>query len=191
MTIHKRKNNEPQDDHVPSIDNYIGGKFVPTEEYMPVVDPSTNTEIAKVALSNAQHVEDAVGAASKAFLEWSRLTIKARAQIMLQFHALIRQHADELAHLIVKENGKNYTEAMADIAKGNETVEWACSLPQLAQGKSLQVSTQVTCVDRRDPLGVVVSIVPFNFPFMVPMVSNTMLSLTVHHILYTVTYSTP
>ena len=60
MTIHKRKHNEPQDDHVPSIDNYIGGKFVPTEQYMPVLDPSTNTEIAKVALSNAQHVQDAV-----------------------------------------------------------------------------------------------------------------------------------
>ena len=55
------------------------------------------------------------------------------------------------------------------VAKGNETVEYACSLPQLVQGRSLQVSSQVTCVDRRDPLGVVASIVPFNFPFMVPM----------------------
>ena len=63
-----------------------------------------------------------------------------------------------------EENGKNYTEAMADVAKGNETVEYACSLPQLAQGNSLKVSGQVTCVDRRDALGVVASIVPFNFP---------------------------
>jgi acyl-CoA reductase-like NAD-dependent aldehyde dehydrogenase len=55
------------------------------------------------------------------------------------------------------------------VAKGNETVEYACSLPQLAQGNSLKVSGAVTCVDRRDPLGVVASIVPFNFPFMVPM----------------------
>ena len=55
------------------------------------------------------------------------------------------------------------------VAKGNETVEYACSLPQLAQGRSLQVSGEVTCIDRRDPLGVVASIVPFNFPFMVPM----------------------
>lgn len=59
--------------------------------------------------------------------------------------------------------------ALADVAKGNETVEYAASLPQLAQGKNLRVSSQVTCQDRRDPLGVVASIVPFNFPFMVPM----------------------
>ena len=61
------------------------------------------------------------------------------------------------------------TAALADVAKGNETVEYACSLPQLAQGKTLKVSTQVTCSDHRTPLGIVASIVPFNFPFMVPM----------------------
>jgi len=82
---------------------------------------------------------------------------------------MIREHVNELAELIVQENGKNMTEALADIAKGNETVEYACSLPQLAQGRVLQVSSQVFCQDRRVPLGVVASIVPFNFPFMVPM----------------------
>lgn len=59
--------------------------------------------------------------------------------------------------------------ALADVAKGNETVEYACSLPQLAKGNSLKVSGQVHCEDRREPLGVIASIVPFNFPFMVPM----------------------
>ena len=122
---------------------------------------------------------------------------------MMKFHALVRENAQELAELIVLENGKNITEALADgknccqsmfsferslvkdsfsnvvlwnlfilfytVAKGNETVEYACSLPQLAQGQSLKVSSAVTCVDRRDALGVVASIVPFNFPFMVPM----------------------
>ena len=87
---------------------------------------------------------------------------------MLAFHSLIKAHATELAELIVAENGKNMTEALADVAKGNETVEYACALPQLMQGKIDTVSTDVTCRDRRDPLGVVVSIVPFNFPFMVP-----------------------
>ena len=96
------------------------------------------------------------------------MTVKSRASIMLKFHSLIRQNATELANLIVLENGKNITEALADVAKGNETVEYACSLPQLMQGKVDRVSSQVTCQDRRDPLGVVVSIVPFNFPFMVP-----------------------
>ena len=66
----------------------------------------------------------------------------------------------------MQENGKNFTEALADVAKGNETVEYACSMPQLCQGKTLRVSSAVTCEDRRDALGVVASIVPFNFPFM-------------------------
>lgn len=67
------------------------------------------------------------------------------------------------------ENGKNKMEALASVLKGNETVEYACSLPQLAQGKTLQVSRGITCHETRDPLGVVASIVPFNFPIMVPM----------------------
>ena len=121
------------------------------------------------AMSDGQDVKKAVASASVAFESWSNLTIKTRAGIMMKFHSLVQKHADELAKLIVLENGKNYTEALADVAKGNETVEYACSLPQLAQGKTLEVSRGVMCQDRRDPLGVVACIVPFNFPFMVPM----------------------
>lgn len=117
----------------------------------------------------AEDVNNAVEAARKAFPKWSSLTIKARASYMLKFHALVQAHAKELAELIVLENGKNIVEAFADVAKGNETVEWACSLPQVAQGNVLRVSSEVTCEDRRTPLGVVASIVPFNFPLMVPM----------------------
>jgi malonate-semialdehyde dehydrogenase (acetylating)/methylmalonate-semialdehyde dehydrogenase len=80
--------------------------------------------------------------------------------MLLQFHALVASHASELALLIVRENGKNMTEALADVAKGNETVEYACSLPQLAAGNVLQVSSGgVSCADERRPLGVVASIV--------------------------------
>ena len=71
--------------------------------------------------------------------------------------------------LVVLENGKNRTEALASIVKGNETVEYACSLPQVVQGRTLQVSRGITCQEVRDPLGVVACIVPFNFPIMVPM----------------------
>jgi malonate-semialdehyde dehydrogenase (acetylating)/methylmalonate-semialdehyde dehydrogenase len=154
-----------------NVDNYIGGKFVPplTGEYLPVQNPTDESSIGMVALSTTQDVDLAVAAAEQAFPSWSKLTTKARAAIMLKFHALVREHAQELAELIVLENGKNITEALADVAKGNETVEYACSLPALATGRILRVSSQVNCEDRRVPLGVVASIVPFNFPFMVPM----------------------
>ena len=148
------------------VDNYINGSFhaPSTSEYLDVINPADDSVIGKVGVSNAADVAQAVDAASDAFQSWSKLTMKARATIMLKFHALIREHAQELATLIVAENGKNMTEALADVAKGNETVEYACSLPQLAQGRTLQVSGQVYCQDRRMPLGVVASIVPFNFP---------------------------
>jgi len=88
---------------------------------------------------------------------------------MLKFHSLLVEKSDELAALIVRENGKNIAEARAEVAKGLETVEYACSLPQVCQGKILQVSSAVRCEDRREPLGVVACVVPFNFPMMVPM----------------------
>lgn len=129
----------------------------------------------------------------QAFPGWSDLTTKSRAAIMLRFHALLMAHTDELADIVVAENGKNKAEAIASVAKGAETVEWACSMPQLAQvmgvfhpvsqslsqwdgvrcnrisyirkqGRILQVSRGVTCFDHREPLGIVASIVPFNFP---------------------------
>jgi len=148
------------------VDNYFNGAFHPpsTGEYLDVINPADDSILAKVAISNETDVNKVVDAASNALEHWSSMTIKARAAIMLKFHALMRENAQELAELIVAENGKNITEALADVAKGNETVEYACSLPQLAQGRTLKVSGQVFCEDRREPLGVIASIVPFNFP---------------------------
>lgn len=138
------------------VDNYIAGRFVPpiTKEYVPVINPADSQVIGNVGISTAQDVEMAVEAAQAAFPAWSAMTIKQRTTIMMKFYSLVQENSQELAEMIVKENGKNITEALADVAKGNETVEWACSLPQLAPGRTLRVSGQVSCMDRRDPLGV-------------------------------------
>jgi len=82
---------------------------------------------------------------------------------------LLEDHADELAAIVTAESGKNRSESLASIAKGNETVEYACGLPSLVQCKKEEVSRGVHCEDQRDPVGIVASIVPFNFPIMVPM----------------------
>lgn len=176
---HHNDNNDNTNGHhakklktIPCIDNYFGGKHVPPSngEYIDVTNPATGEVIALVAASSSPtDVEKAIQSAHHAFREWSGLTLKARAAVMLKFHSLIREHTEELAACIVQENGKNITEAIADVAKANETVEYACSLPQLATGRTLAVSSGgVTCRDQRVPLGIVVSIVPFNFPLMVP-----------------------
>jgi len=108
--------------------------------------------------------------AQKAFEKWGlEATPKTRAAVMIKAHQLLSEHATELTEIIMKEHGKNRPEAMAEIAKGLETLEYAMSLPQLVSGKIQEVSRGVYCQDRRDALGVVVSIVPFNFPCMVPM----------------------
>lgn len=151
------------------LQNFIGGSLVPATatSSVDVVNPATQEVICQVPLSTAVDVDTAVAAGRVAFEEWSSVTIKQRAAIMFRFHSLVDQHSEELARLIVRENGKNYVEALADVAKGNETAEWATSLPQLSAGKVLQVSGGITCQEVRNPLGVVAAIVPFNFPAMV------------------------
>eukprot|EP01065_Artemidia_motanka_P048802 TRINITY_DN795_c0_g1_i1.p2 TRINITY_DN795_c0_g1~~TRINITY_DN795_c0_g1_i1.p2 ORF type:complete len:511 (+),score=224.95 TRINITY_DN795_c0_g1_i1:61-1533(+) len=154
------------------VENWIAGEFVApsTGKYMDVTSPADDKVIAQVAVSGAADVDKAVQAAKKAFPEWSTTyTIKRRALCLLKLHELIVEHEEELAQMVVKEHGKCISEARASVAKGNETVEYACSLPQLAQGKILEVSRGVTCQDSKEPLGVVACIVPFNFPLMVPM----------------------
>lgn len=154
-----------------TIDNFIAGATaVPVAgQYIDVESPSDSSVIAQVAMSSTADVEAAVEAGREAFKTWSKFTVKKRASIMFRFHELVIAHADELADLVVLESGKNKAEALAEVAKGNETVEWACSIPQLSKGGYLEVSGGITCREITEPLGVVASIAPFNFPFMVPM----------------------
>lgn len=136
--------------------------------FLPVVSPHDGSIISQVPLSDAACCDAAVNAAQCAFAKWSSRTFKDRAQYLLRFYNILTLHIDELAEIIVLEHGKNKEEAVASVKKGLETLEYAISLPQLVQGRVLEVSRGVRCEDRRDPLGVVVSIVPFNFPIMVP-----------------------
>jgi malonate-semialdehyde dehydrogenase (acetylating) / methylmalonate-semialdehyde dehydrogenase len=155
------------------VDSYINGSFVPPTPgtmYMGIQNPATGEDVGMVCMSDQGTVDQAVRAAQAAHANWAQnFTMKARAAIMLKFHALVQANAEMLAESIVRENGKNITEAMADVAKGAETIEYAACIPNSVTGKKMKVSSDVYCEDHRQSLGVVVSIVPFNFPFMVPM----------------------
>jgi acyl-CoA reductase-like NAD-dependent aldehyde dehydrogenase len=155
--------------------NFYGGIAQPPLDpsnckYLDVTTPHTGQIIAQVPMSGKADVAAAVQAASQAFSQtWSTKTVKSRAQILLRFHSLVSEtYVKELCDLIVEEHGKTKAEAMAEIAKGLETLEFAISAPQLLAGRQMDVSRGVNCRDDRLPLGVVASIVPFNFPFMVP-----------------------
>eukprot|EP01083_Nonionella_stella_P081857 225722_1 len=151
-------------------DNFINGKFVPpsTNEYMDVVSPVTKKVIGKVAISGPEDVNRAVEAAQRAYETWGALTVKRRAAHLIKLHHLIGENSEKIAEIIMNEHGKNKLEALGSVAKGNETVEYAMSLPQLIAGRVLEVSGGVECKEIREPLGVCASVVPFNFPAMVP-----------------------
>ena len=137
------------------LKNFIDGLFIESSgtTSVPVVNPASGDTLALVPLSTAADVDSAVNAGLIAFKSWSSLTVKQRAAIMLKFYALVDKHSDELTQIIVSENGKNVTEAMADVAKGNETVEWSCGMPQIYAGRILEVSRGIECCEKRGPLG--------------------------------------
>ncbi len=153
-----------------TVRNYCNGRFVPSDsgDFLPVINPGIGAQIARVPLSGAAQVDEAVGSARAAFAGWSGMPIKERAQILYRYRALLEEHSLALAQLVHEENGKTPSEAMAEIEKSIEVTEFACSMPQLATGEILEVSRGVECRIDRYPVGVVASITPFNFPNMVP-----------------------
>jgi malonate-semialdehyde dehydrogenase (acetylating) / methylmalonate-semialdehyde dehydrogenase len=154
----------------PPVQNYINGRFVDanTSRLLNVVSPLDGKQLSKVPMSTAADLNYAVAAAKDAFSKWSKTPIKERVQVFFRYKFLIEQNLQELAQLVHQENGKTMDEAIAEIEKCIELTEFACSLPQLITGEVLEVSKGVECRTEHVPLGVVASIVPFNFPSMVP-----------------------
>ena len=154
-----------------AIQNYVGGNFVNsiTNKSMDVVSPLDGNHLSTVPLSSSKDLDDAVAAAKKAFPAWSKTPIKERVQVFFLYKTLLEKHLKELAELCSEENGKTYSESVAEIEKCIELTEFATSLPQLVTGEVLEVSRGVECRTEHVALGVVASIVPFNFPSMVPM----------------------
>jgi malonate-semialdehyde dehydrogenase (acetylating)/methylmalonate-semialdehyde dehydrogenase len=152
-----------------TVRNFIGGRFTPSSaELLDVLNPSDGSLLSRVPLSGAAEVDSAVRSAAGAFPDWATTPIKERVQVLYRYRALLERNAAELAALITEEHGKVRSEAEAEVAKAIELTEFACSLPQLVTGEVLEVSRGIECRVDSCPLGVVASIVPFNFPSMVP-----------------------
>ncbi len=154
----------------PLIQNYISGEFTSasSEKTMDVISPIDGMLLSKVPLSSAADLNTAVAVAKKAFPGWSKTPIKERVQVFFRYKTLLEKNLKELAELCSEENGKTYGESVAEIEKCIELTEFATSLPQLVTGEILEVSRGVECKTEHVALGVVASIVPFNFPAMVP-----------------------
>ncbi|HST89400.1 MAG TPA: CoA-acylating methylmalonate-semialdehyde dehydrogenase [Ktedonobacterales bacterium] len=138
-------------------------------ETEPVYDPATGAVIAHVPLGNAADVDAAVAAARAAFPAWQATPVVERTRILFHYHTLLEAHFDELARLVVRENGKTLEDARGEVRRGIEMVEYACGAPTLLMGETVRdVSRGIDCESIRYPLGVIAGITPFNFPMMVP-----------------------
>jgi malonate-semialdehyde dehydrogenase (acetylating) / methylmalonate-semialdehyde dehydrogenase len=157
---------------VKTIQHWIDGKTAEgtSGRFGIVTNPATGQQTAQVALADANEVDAAVSAASKAYAEWSVSSLARRTQALFNFRELLNARRDEIAELITAEHGKVHSDALGEVARGLEIVELACGIPQLLKGEtSTQVANRVDVESIRQPVGVVAGITPFNFPAMVPL----------------------
>jgi len=157
---------------VTQVKHYINGKQVSGRNgrTSSVFNPATGEQRGLVSIANAADVANAVAAATKAAPGWAATTPLRRARILNRFLRILEERIDELADAIVAEHGKVHSDAVGEIQRGMEVVEFATAAPQLLKGEFTDnVGTRVDSYSTRHPLGVVAGITPFNFPAMVPM----------------------
>lgn len=152
------------------VDNFIAGQWVPGEKgSLDVWSPYNGEKIGQVSLPSAKQIETAIAKADEAQKTWGRTPMKERAQVLFNFRQILMRDLESIAHLISAESGKTLGEAKAGLMKGIEVLEFAISIQNLDLGGKVEVSRGVMCEYRREPLGVIANITPFNFPAMVPM----------------------
>ncbi len=155
-----------------SINHWIGGKAYPSTNGRSAVvwNPATGEPQALVDLASVAEVDHAVAVAKEAFTAWRATPLSRRSEVMFKLRELIDANRRQIAELLTLEHGKTVPDAMGEVARGLENIEFACGIPQLLKGGfSEQASRGIDVYQIRQPLGVVAGITPFNFPAMVPM----------------------
>ncbi len=154
------------------ISHWIDGKVVESTSgrSAPVFNPATGEQTGVVGLASVEEVDVAVASAAAAFPEWRATSLSKRAEVMFRMRELIDANRKEIAAILSAEHGKVFSDAMGEVARGLENIEYACGIPELLKGGySEQAAGGVDVYSIRQPLGVVAGITPFNFPAMVPM----------------------
>jgi len=136
----------------------------------PVTNPATGQVTGQVALASVEDARAVIDAAAAAFPAWRDTSLAKRTQVLFRFRELLNERKGELAEIITSEHGKVVSDALGEVSRGQEVVEFACGIPHLLKGGFTEnASTKVDVYSVRQPLGVVGVISPFNFPAMVPM----------------------
>jgi malonate-semialdehyde dehydrogenase (acetylating)/methylmalonate-semialdehyde dehydrogenase len=154
------------------IPHWIGGKRVDgtSGRSGPVYNPALGVQSGAVDLASVEEIDAAVQNAAEAWQSWRTMSLAKRAELFFRIRELFHAHREDLAKLLTAEHGKVLSDAMGEVARGLEVIEFACGIPTLIKGEfSEQASTGIDVYSIRQPLGVVAGITPFNFPAMVPM----------------------
>src|SRR5437667_1317428 len=151
---------------------FVGGEWQDARNVSstPVHNPSTGDVIAETPLCGARDVDAAVQAAAAAFPGWWETPPTERARVMFRFKMLLEENFEDLVRSNTREHGKTLVESRGDVRRGIEMIEFACGIPSLLMGESIEnIARGIDCDSIRQPLGVCVGITPFNFPAMVPL----------------------
>jgi malonate-semialdehyde dehydrogenase (acetylating)/methylmalonate-semialdehyde dehydrogenase len=150
---------------------WIDGKSVQGHgDLIDIEDPATGKALGKLQLANAADLDAAVASAQKAQAEWAKASLATRVSVMFKMRQLVIDHQDEIADIIVAEGGKTHGDALGEIARGRESIDFACGINAALKGEfTYNASRGVDVHTVRQPVGVVGGICPFNFPVMVPM----------------------
>jgi malonate-semialdehyde dehydrogenase (acetylating) / methylmalonate-semialdehyde dehydrogenase len=161
-----------REQEVTRISHWIGGRTVEGQSGRsgPVFNPALGQQTGAVDFATPEEVDSAVQAAREAFESWRAMSLSKRTAIFFQIRELVHERHEEIARILTAEHGKVLSDAMGEVARGLEVIEYCCGIPELLKGEfSEQASTGIDVYSIRQPLGVVAGITPFNFPAMVPM----------------------
>jgi malonate-semialdehyde dehydrogenase (acetylating) / methylmalonate-semialdehyde dehydrogenase len=154
------------------VTHWIGGRAWdgPVERWGDVYNPATGEKSARVAFASGAVVDQAVREATAAAAAWRAASLAVRARVLFAFRERVERHKKDIAEILTREHGKVLADALGEVSRGLEVIDFACGIPHLLKGEfSENVSTDVDSYSIRQPLGVVAGITPFNFPAMVPM----------------------
>jgi malonate-semialdehyde dehydrogenase (acetylating) / methylmalonate-semialdehyde dehydrogenase len=154
------------------ISHWIGGQSVAGQSGRsgPIYNPARGVQTKEVDFASVEEVDRAVQAAKEALVGWRQVSLSRRQELFFRIRELFHQRRDDLAALLTEEHGKVFSDALGEVQRGLEVIEYACGIPTLLKGDfSEQASTGIDVYSIRQPMGVVAGITPFNFPAMVPM----------------------
>ena len=155
-----------------TIHHYVSGATLACQSGRthPVFNPATGEQTAAVGLAGVEEVDAAVASAKAAFEDWRNTSLAARTKLLHSLRNVVEANASEIAARLTAEHGKVHSDAMGEVARGLENIEYACGLAELLKGSyNSQASSGIDVYTVRQPLGVVAGITPFNFPAMVPL----------------------